>query len=133
MANIVWIEDDMDVIDRTVWRVEAAGHHVSRVRSMKDAWSQIDEVLAADLILLDLITPEGPDNLASEFPGIVFLRQLREQDRRVPPVVVLTWVSRDEVLSHCQELGVADIVQKPVAPSHLKDRLDAILATQPKQ
>jgi CheY-like chemotaxis protein len=131
MATIVWIEDDTPIIDRTVWRIEEAGHTVIRIASMSEALQRTPEVLNSDLILLDLITPEGPDNSETEFPGVGFLRALRKMEVNVPPVVVLTWVSHDdEVMAQCVKLGVADIIQKPVSPSQLKERVDVVLGAQ---
>jgi DNA-binding response OmpR family regulator len=42
-------------------------------------------------------------------------------------VVALTVVAREEVRKSLRDLGVADIIRKPVRPSELKERIEQIL------
>jgi len=55
------------------------------------------------------------------------LRELREVHGVHLPVVVLTVVIRPELDKKLEALTVADITHKPVRPSELKQRVEAVL------
>ena len=130
--TIVWIEDDTDIIDPVVRPLERAGHQFVRLHSAQEALMAIDEIRHADLILLDIIfppvrPPQGfPADGLSQYTGLHLLQQLRHQHEITTPVVVLTVVIRAELEHELQTLDVADIIHKPVRPSELKKRVEAV-------
>jgi len=129
--TIVWIEDDTDIIDPVVRPLELEGHQFVRLRNVKEALEAVDQIREADLILLDMILPPGEMDWElkrySRYPGLEALHELREVHNVDVPVMVLTVVSRGEIHRRLRELGVADIVTKPVRPSELKERVERVL------
>ena len=73
-----------------------------------------------NLILLDLIMPD--------MDGIETFRKLkREMAGKVPPVIILTAVSRPEAESQCLRMGAVDFIQKPFSPEILVLRVQHVL------
>ena len=81
--------------------------------------------------MLDIIFPPAPSgfdpaNGFSPYTGLQLLRELREVHGVHLPVVVLTVVIRPELDQELEALDVADIIHKPVRPSELKQRVEAV-------
>jgi DNA-binding response OmpR family regulator len=127
--TIIWIEDDTDIIDPVVRPLERAGYRIQRLNTVQEALNAIDQIRSADLILLDMIL--RPGNTAREFSrysGLDLLRELRQTHGIATPVIALTVVARDEIRKQLRELGVADIITKPIRPSELKTRVEQVFA-----
>lgn len=132
--TIVWIEDDTDIIDPVVRPLERAGHRFLRLHSAQEALDALEEIRHADLILLDIIFPPAntlPHSFDqaegfSHYTGLHLLRELRQAHGVTTPVVVLTVVIRPELDTELHALDVADIIHKPVRPSELKRRVEAV-------
>lgn len=132
--TIVWIEDDTDIIDPVVRPLERAGHRFLRLHSAQEALDALEEIRHADLLLLDIIFPPantGPHSFDqaegfSHYTGLHLLRELRQVHGVTTPVIVLTVVIRPELDTELQALDVADIIHKPVRPSELKRRVEAV-------
>lgn len=126
--TIVWIEDDTAIIDPVVRPLERAGYEIIRLESAQEALNNISQIQNADLLLLDMILPQGDVEIElSRYPGLDILRELRQTYHISIPVVALTVVTRDEVRQRLHELDVADIIRKPVKPSELKERVEQVL------
>jgi CheY-like chemotaxis protein len=127
--TIVWIDDDIDIINPVVRPLELAGHHFVRLQSVKEALEALERIRKADLILLDMILPPGQtDREFGRYPGLDLLRELREAHNISTPVIALTVVTRNEVLKQLrEELGVRDILHKPVRPSVLREHVQRAL------
>lgn len=127
--TIVWIEDDTDIINPVVRPLERAGYQIIRFGNAHTALSNIAQIQNADLVLLDMIIPQGDVEIElSRYPGLDILRELRHTYKLSIPVVALTVVTRDEVRQRLHELDIADIVRKPVRPSELKERVEQVLS-----
>ncbi len=130
--TIAWIEDDTDIIDPVVRPLERAGHRFIRLHTVSEALQAIDQIRRADLILLDMLLPPGQDaRELGNYPGETLLRELREKHNVRLPVIVLTVVTSNEVRKRVRKLDVVDIIRKPVRPSELKERVEAVLGTDP--
>ncbi len=125
--HIVWIEDDVDVIDPVVEPLVEAGYRITRITSIREAQAKLEVIRQADLLLLDIIVPLGGNGPYPRYAGIEFLRELREEHGITTPVVVFSVVIRPEVHQQLRDLGVRDIVNKPILPSRLKERVDRVL------
>jgi DNA-binding response OmpR family regulator len=126
--TIVWIEDDVDIIGPVVRPLERAGFQIIRLRTAKEVFDNIPKLHDADLILLDMLLPAGSVELElSRYTGLDIFRELKENHNLTTPVVSLTVVAREEVRKNLRDLGVADIIRKPVRPSELKERIEQIL------
>ena len=128
--TIVWIEDDVDIIGPVVRPLERAGYKFIRLRNAKEVFDNIQKLHDADLILLDMLLPDGGVKLElSRYTGLDIFRELLETHNLKTPVIALTVVAREEVRKNLRLLGVADIVRKPVRPSELKERIEQVLST----
>lgn len=126
--TIIWIEDDIEIIDPVVRPLERAGYQVVRLNTVKEVLDAIEKIRAADLVLLDMILRPGmEEHTFGRYPGLDILELLREKYAIEVPVVVLTVVDRPEVRQRLNELGTAEIVRKPVRPSTLKEVVDGVL------
>jgi CheY-like chemotaxis protein len=128
---IAWIEDDVDVIYPVVRPLEKAGYQIITFRNAKEALKSVKQIRKADLILLDMLLPPGQTGEElNHYAGLSLLRELREVHKVSNRVVVFTVVTPDNLMERLRELGVADIVRKPILPSELKERIERALANQ---
>ena len=73
---------------------------------------------APDLILMDVVLP-GLD-------GFGVLKQLREQEGKVPKVILISAFCSDSVVSEAVDLGASYFLTKPVEENALLDRMRAL-------
>lgn len=130
--TIVWIEDDIDIIEPVVRPLELAGYTFVKLRTIAEALNAIEVIRQADLVLLDIILPPSQiDREFGRYPGRKLLEILRKEYGIVTPVIALTVVTQPEVLEDLVKLGVADILRKPIRPSVLKQRVEDVLQRVP--
>src|SRR5262249_21033269 len=123
-------EEDTDVIDPVVRPLERAGYQFTRLRTVEEALSAVEQIRRADLILLDMILPVGQtEQEFGRYTGVGLLRELRETYGIHTAVVALTVVTNSDVLHELEGLDVAEVVHKPVRPSELKERVERVLTT----
>jgi CheY-like chemotaxis protein len=135
-VRIAWVEDDTSIIQPVVFRLERAGHQIDRYPSYAEAVLAKDVILASDLILLDIIIPNGDAHTrATPYLGIELVEVLYQvaMDRSsvFPPVLVLSAVSREQVVRDFKnkfagKFGISHL-RKPVLPTTLKERVDQLL------
>jgi CheY-like chemotaxis protein len=116
MAHIAWIEDDHDRIGSLVKLLERDGHTILPYSSWQEVKEQTETICACDAIILDIILPPVEDD---PYLGLSVLEQLREEHGYQGPVVVCSRVKNPVVINRLQELGVMEILRKPVRPSVL--------------
>ena len=119
MANILVIDDDPDVRRLIVKRLEAAGHEVAAASGGHEG---IDMARRSppDLILTDLMMPEGDGNAVVEM--------IRKDDALTrTPIIMLT--ARSDVADVVRGLdqGADDYVAKPFHLQELMARVSALL------
>src|SRR5574341_508515 len=116
--KIAWIEDDIGIIQDVIQPLINEGYIFTYLRTIRDALDNINLLQSVDLILLDLIFPAGIDMTDfSRYPGVGLLEKLRNDFSIETPVVVFTVVTNGQAQKRLRELGVAEIVNKPVKPS----------------
>ena len=126
--KIAWIEDDVDIIGPVVRPLERAGYQIVRLRTAKEVFENVAKLHEADLILLDMLLPDGGSGLElGRYTGLDIFKELLDNHDLKTPVVALTVVAREEIRKNLRDLGVADIIRKPVRPSELKERIEQIL------
>lgn len=118
MARIAWIEDDHDRIGSLVKLLEREGHEILPYSSWQEVKEKIETICTCDAIILDIILPPIEDD---PYLGLSVLKQLREEHGYQGPVVVCSRVKNPVVLNQLQELGVTEILRKPVRPTVLYD------------
>jgi two-component system OmpR family response regulator len=113
--RVLLIEDDA-ILGKAVRDHIAASHSLDWVTRLDAAREHLDSA-AYDLILLDLMLPDGP--------GVGFLRKLRAAGS-VVPVIILT--ALDQISDRIEGLdaGADDYMVKPFDLSELSSRLNAV-------
>ncbi len=114
--RILLVEDDPNLGAAVRDQIAAEGHTPDWVQTLEDAAACTDTV-AYDLILLDLMLPDGPG------PG--FLRSLRTAGS-VTPAIILT--ARDRITERIEGLnaGADDYLVKPFHLTELSARIGAV-------
>ena len=116
---ILVADDDDDVRELVVFRLERAGYEVVTAQTGEQAMEMARE-RRPDLCLLDVMMP-GLD-------GFEVTRRLRSTDGlRDVPVLLLTASVQDAAVAEGLDAGADDYVKKPFAPQELLDRVAAAL------
>jgi two-component system chemotaxis sensor kinase CheA len=127
---IAWIEDDANIIWPVIRPLEQRHYDIVVMESMREALDRIEELRQCDLILLDVILPAQDERWEKEnHIGVHLLETLREQDV-MTPVLAFTVVGDPEVGKRLRELGVMDILHKPVGLSQLEEAVVTILGEE---
>jgi CheY-like chemotaxis protein len=128
--TIVWIDDDIDIIQPVTKLLEREGHRFLHFRTVSEALDNVGLIRSSDIILLDIILPSGKtDEDYGRYAGVELLEELRKQGIDTP-VVAFTVVSNAKVQRELHELGVKDIISKPALPSNLKESVDRALMNE---
>jgi len=115
--HILLIEDDLDLGRALLAALQLHSYSVEWWRRAADAPPRLDP-LQADAVLLDLTLPDGS--------GLALLRRWRQQDCRVPVLVITALDGLEERLAGL-DAGADDFLVKPFATEELLSRLRAVL------
>lgn len=117
--NILLIDDEQDLIDLAVLRLEANGYKTSAALNAEEGLKKaISE--KPDIILLDIMMP-GTD-------GLTTLARLKDnEETKHIPVIMFTSKTRNNDVARAAELGAADYVVKPFAPQTLLEKIKKAL------
>ena len=114
---LVLIAEDDELILRTIERkLIKEGHEVILTRDGQEA---INQVLSndIDLVIADIMMP-----FAS---GIEILSAIRNAEKDTP-VIILTSMGQEEVVTEAFELGADDFMIKPFSPNELIMRINRL-------
>ena len=129
MANILIIDDDLDIIDSLKMILESDNHQVSVKTDTDDLLETIRQA-APDLIILDIIFPEDPN------AGFTAARELHKNDEvKHIPVLLLSAVNQQSNMSFgFSETDISDdfmpvegFIEKPVEPATLLSKVNELL------
>ena len=129
MANILIVDDDLDIIDSLQMILESNGHQVSVKTDTDNLVESIREV-NPDLIILDIIFPEDPN------AGFSAARTLHKTDGvKEIPVLLLSAVNQQSNMSFgFSETDISEdfmpvkgFIEKPVEPSVLLSKVNELL------
>ncbi|MBN2317490.1 MAG: response regulator [Acidobacteria bacterium] len=129
MANILIIDDDLDIIDSLKMILESNGYQVSVKTDTDDLVNTIREA-APDLIILDIIFPEDPN------AGFTAARELHKNEEvKNIPVLLLSAVNQQSNMSFGFSdtdisedfMPVKGFIEKPVEPSVLLSKVKELL------
>lgn len=129
MANILIVDDDLDIVDNLKMILEANGHQVS-VKTNTD--NIVESVMEAspDLIILDIIFPEDPN------AGFTAARELHKSEQvKGIPVLFLSAVNQMSKMSFgFSETDISEdfmpvkgFIEKPVEPAVLLAKINELL------
>jgi CheY-like chemotaxis protein len=126
--KIAWIEDDIGIIEDVIQPLINDGYKFTYLRSIGDALDNIDLLKTVDLILLDLIFPTGDETIDfNQYPGVSLLERLKNEFKIQTPVIAFTVVTNGQAHKQLRELGVVEIINKPVRPSELRETVNQVL------
>ena len=108
------VDDDTAVCNMLKKFLTIKGYKVSAVFNGEEAM-KIMKKEKPHFVLLDIRMP-GID-------GIEVLRRIKEIDKSIPIVVMITAVIDDEVGRKCIEMGAADYITKPLGLEYLENVL----------
>ena len=129
MANILIIDDDLDIIDSLKMILESNNHQVSVKTDTDDLLETIRQA-APDLIILDIIFPEDPN------AGFTAARELHKNvEVKHIPVLLLSAVNQQSNMSFgFSETDISEdfmpvegFIEKPVEPSVLLSKVNELL------
>ena len=129
MANILVVDDDMDIIDSLKMILEANGHQVSLKTDTDNLVETVRQSLP-DLIILDIIFPENPN------AGFAAARNLHKVERvKDIPVLLLSAVNQLSKMSFGFSesdisedfMPVKGFIEKPVEPAVLLAKVNELL------
>jgi len=117
-ATVLVVEDEAHLAAGLKLNLELDGYRVIVARSVREAAAQLVQAGAIDLILLDVMLPDGD--------GYSFCKQLREAGHYVP-VIMLTARSAAEERVRGLDSGADDYMPKPFALPELLARVRSSL------
>jgi two-component system, OmpR family, response regulator len=125
--NLLTIDDDYDTTEAVTDYCKIRGIDCKVANKGRQGLFEIQK-REYDLILLDIAMPE--------FTGFDILSQLKKQGVRYKTIVIFTaWRSKMEDFKDYTEVGVREIVKKPVEMDHLdnivKSYLMNVMQTDP--
>jgi two-component system response regulator MtrA len=122
MARIVVADDDADIRDLVVFRLQQSGH---QVRAFGDGLAAVEACLEEqpDLVVLDVMMPK--------LTGLEACRALRTDPATEHlPVVLLTARAQAEDIELGREAGADAYLAKPFSPPELDARVSELLTDQ---
>jgi DNA-binding response OmpR family regulator len=119
--HILVVEDEVKMAEIMARGLKAEGYAVTTAHSVR-AGLELARTDRCDLIILDLLLPDSP--------GTELLRELRQQRRSVP-VLIVTARSEIEVKAENFDAGADDYLTKPFAFEELVMRVKALLRRSP--
>ena len=119
MAKIVVADDDADIRDLVVFKLQQSGHEVVSVGDGAAAVEACRDVLP-DLALLDVMMPG-----MSGFEACLELRA--DPALAAIPVILLTARAQESDIEQGFNVGADDYVVKPFSPRELASRVAAVL------
>ena len=116
---ILVADDDDDVRELVVFRLERAGYEVMTAADGQEAVDRARERLP-DLCVIDVMMPK--------LDGYEVTRALRaNEDTKDIPIILLTARVQEEDVDKGFEAGADDYLRKPFSPQELRSRVHALL------
>lgn len=130
MASILWIEDEASRIHGIMRPLEREGHTIDVAPDKLRALDFLS-TRQYDLILLDIIIPEGADRTGDDlepYEGIRVLQTIRGELGLKTPVIIFSVVNETTVREATKRLGVQKILSKgSLLPSDMKNAVYQVL------
>jgi two-component system alkaline phosphatase synthesis response regulator PhoP len=117
-ATVLVVEDEVNLAAGLKLNLELDGYRVVIARSVREAGAQLVQAAPIDLILLDVMLPDGD--------GYSFCKQLRDAGQYMP-VIMLTARSAAEDRVRGLDSGADDYMPKPFVLSELLARVRSAL------
>jgi two-component system, OmpR family, response regulator MtrA len=119
MAKIVVADDDADIRDLVVFKLQHSGHDIVAVGDGAAAVAAC-QLEVPDLVILDVMMPG--------MSGLEACRAMRADPALAGvPVILLTARAQEADIENGFSVGADDYVVKPFSPRELAARVDAVL------
>ena len=123
-AVVLVADDDADILELVLFRLERAGYDVVAARDGEEALKRALE-LRPDLALLDVMMPK--------LNGYEVTQELRRSEAtRSMPVILLTARVQEADITRGFQAGADDYVKKPFSPQELRACVHAVLTRTPE-
>ena len=121
MEKILYVEDDLSLIDGLQYTLESSGYAVDNARTVKEALS-LFRSNHYDLLLLDVTLPDGT--------GFDVCKEVRSSS--TIPIIFLTASDQEISIVKGLDMGGDDYITKPYNPTILLLRISAVLKRSAK-
>jgi DNA-binding response OmpR family regulator len=121
-GHILIVDDDEILSGLLQLTLELEGYTVDTAANGEIGLAKMREV-HFDLVLLDLVMPR--------VDGVKFLRLRKDDGGPMPPVIIISSTSGEEVAGLPAEMGVLGFLRKPVEPARLVKQVEKALAGAP--
>ena len=121
MQKILYVEDDLSLIDGLQYTLESSGYAVDNARTVKEALS-LFRSNHYDLLLLDVTLPDGT--------GFDVCKEVRSSS--TIPIIFLTASDQEISIVKGLDMGGDDYITKPYNPTILLLRISAVLKRSAK-
>lgn len=116
MQKILYVEDDLSLIDGLQYTLESSGYAVDNAKTVKEALSLFRKN-RYDLLLLDVTLPDGT--------GFDICKEIRS--RSTIPIIFLTASDQEISIVRGLDMGGDDYITKPFKLNELLSRIKALL------
>jgi DNA-binding response OmpR family regulator len=116
MQKILYVEDDLSLIDGLQYTLEASGYMVDNAKTVKEALALFRKN-TYDLLLLDVTLPDGT--------GFDVCKAVRNSS--TVPIIFLTASDQEINIVRGLDMGADDYITKPFKLNELLSRIKAIL------
>ncbi len=116
MNNILYVEDDLSLIDGLKYTLETSGYMIDISRTVKEALTLFKQN-QYDLLLLDVTLPDGT--------GFDICREVRKLS--TVPIIFLTASDEEISIVRGLDMGGDDYITKPFKLNELLSRIKALL------
>lgn len=119
VARVLVADDERDILELVVFRLERSGYEIVRATDGEEALRFALEQ-RPDLAVLDVMMPK--------LNGYDVTREIRRhEETRTMPVILLTARAQEADVTRGFEAGADDYLKKPFSPQELGARVQAIL------
>lgn len=128
IKKILWVEDDADRLGGLIMPLNNE-YEFTLAFDAQEAMNYLNKY-TYDLILLDLILPQGNDEFDEPitFVGVKILENISQNLARNVPIIVLSVVRDEDVISKIMKFNVEAILPKGrLRPSELKKEIENVL------
>lgn len=116
MEKILYVEDDLSLIDGLQYTLESSGYAVDNARTVKEALTLFRNT-HYDLLLLDVTLPDGT--------GFNICKEVRNSS--TVPIIFLTASDQEISIVRGLDMGGDDYITKPFKLNELLSRIKALL------
>lgn len=117
--RILIVDDEPDIRELLEYHLKKEGYKVKTATNGEEALEKMEKKIP-DLVLLDIMMPE--------MNGMEVCKAMRENDRYKDTIIAFLSARSEEFTQiSALDLGGDDFIQKPIKPSLLKSRINALL------